>query len=199
MKEKNRHIPDRSATGKKKRNTRADPEKAKAVILAETRSDSRSICQCRCPYCGRYFGLENKGLSEPKAVKYDCLCVRCGHAWKSKVAEPTKCPGCGALEWMSKPNKCRCLRCGHEWIRRGGSGRPAKCPGCGSKSWNSSDRKDNRPITPADTSEPVYCKWIRKGYEGGKGSIQIASETGIALFEVIRVLREKTGSQRPKL
>ncbi len=199
MKEKNNPLPDKPTVDQMKHKTRTTQIKSESVIFAEKLPDSRSTCQCRCPYCGRYFGLEVSDYFEPKAVKYDCICVRCGYAWKSRVAEPSKCPGCGALEWKSKPNICRCILCNHEWIRRGRSDRPSKCPRCGSKSWDSSEGKDNLSISPADTSEPVYWKWIRNGYEGGKGCIQIASETGIALFEVIRVLRENTSGLRPKL
>lgn len=162
------------------------------------RSSSRASRQCRCPYCGGCFGLEDDGR-EPRITEYDCQCSRCGHAWKSRVPEPMKCPGCGVTGWRSKPESCRCLRCGHEWSPRGNGRKPATCPSCKSKYWNGVPKGGAAPMPSQDAADVTRRKWILKKYDTGQGCLEIASKSGIALFEVIQVLREETGDKKPKL
>ena len=54
-------------------------------------------------------------------------------------------------------------------------------------------------MPPQDTTEILHRRWITKKYEEGKGCLRISLETGIALFEVIGILREELGAQQPKL
>ncbi len=162
------------------------------------RSVPRLARQCTCPYCGGCFGFEDDGRTE-RVTEYDCQCTRCGHAWKSRVPEPVKCPGCGVNGWRSKPESCRCLRCGHEWTPRGRGHRPSRCPECKSKYWNGVPEKPSRPIPPPDAPEILHRRWIMKKYGDGRGCLKISLETGIALFEVIGVLQEELGAQQPKL
>ncbi len=163
------------------------------------RSTSRSSRQCRCPYCGGCFGLEDDGRFESRVTEYDCQCARCGHAWKSRVAEPIKCPSCGVTGWRYKPESCRCIRCTHEWTSRGKERKPVMCPRCKSKYWNGAPDKTIAVMSSVEASEIVRWKWILKKYNTGKGCLEIASETGIALFEVIQLLRERAGDLKPKL
>lgn len=160
---------------------------------------SRSSRQCRCPYCGGCFGLEDDGRHEPRVTEYDCQCSRCGHAWKSRVPEPIKCPNCGVTGWRSKPETCRCVRCGHEWSPRGNGRKPAICPGCKSKYWNGASKSGASPMPSSESSDITRRKWILKKYNSGQGCLEIASTAGIALFEIIQVLREETGDLKPKL
>ena len=162
------------------------------------RSVPRLARQCTCPYCGGCFGLEDDGRIE-RVTEYDCKCTRCGHAWKSRVPEPMKCPNCGVNGWRTKQESCRCMRCGHEWVPRGKGRRPASCPGCKSKYWNGAPEESAKPMPPRDATEALHWRWILKKYGEDKGCLRISLETGVALFEVIDVLRRELGVQQPKL
>ncbi len=73
-------------------------------------------------------------------------------------------------------------------------GSPAACPSCKSKGW------DAVPAEDADAdSETARNGWIVEMYESGYGCMFIASESGIALFEVIRVVRSLTDVIEPCL
>ncbi len=68
-------------------------------------------------------------------------CLRCGHEWISRAANPVRCQKCQSPYW-NRPTyemeslrpKLACLRCGHEWASR--SANPVRCPRCQSPYWN---------------------------------------------------------------
>lgn len=50
-----------------------------------------------------------------------------------------------------------------------------------------------------DAPEILRRKWIVDKFEGGEGCVRIASETGVAVLEIIQILREETGYEQPML
>lgn len=152
----------------------------------------RTLGQGLCPRCGESFCME--GGETSAGTGFCCGCIRCGYVWRSRTEDPARCPNCGSNRWREPRQSCRCGICGHEWTPRSGWGSPAACPSCKSKGW------DGVPAEDADAdSENARNGWIVEMYESGYGCMFIASESGIALFEVIRVVRSLTDVIEPCL
>lgn len=54
-------------------------------------------------------------------------------------------------------------------------------------------------MPPVDRPEILRLAWILKKYGQGMGCIQIASRSGLALLDVIRIVRDETGTEEPEL
>lgn len=35
-------------------------------------------------------------------MKTQCLCLKCGHKWTSRVSRPASCPACKRYDWFKK-------------------------------------------------------------------------------------------------
>ncbi len=154
--------------------------------------------QCVCPHCGGGFGLDDI-IAEPEPVMFDCRCMHCGHIWRSRNAEPARCPDCGVTGWKYTPGPCKCRRCDHEWVPRAKGHSPSKCPSCRSADWSYGSTMERAPMPPVDRPEVLRMAWILKKYGQGMGCIQIASRSGLALLDVIRIVRDETGTEEPEL
>ena len=177
-----------------------DSKGVDAMAAADGRTGQvrRVSRQCTCPYCGGCFGLDDDGFAPPRVTEYNCRCIRCGHAWRSRSEDPAKCPGCGTVWWNTRQRRCKCSRCGHEWSPRG-AGVPLRCPSCKSRDWDSSAVRDDAPIEQVEDPVVLRRRWVMRKYESGDGCVDIASETGVALLEIIRIVMEETGRPHPRL
>ena len=143
----------------------------------------KASIQCRCPFCGGCFDPDDEPVP-PASLGYNCTCVHCGHNWRSRVEDPSRCPRCGTYKWRDHEGACGCRRCGYEWYPRSRGQRPGKCPSCRAEDWD---------------AEVVRRRWIMKRHVSGEGCLSIASGTGIALLEVIDIVRDVTGEPCPRL
>ena len=153
---------------------------------------SKASSQSMCPHCGESLCIECE--ETPAGTAFHCGCIQCGYVWRSRIEDPARCPNCGSNRWRELRQSCRCGICEHEWTPRSGGRPPAVCPSCKSKDWN------YVLVDDADEdSETARNGWIVEMYESGCGCMSIASESGIALFEVIRVVRFLTDDIEPSL
>lgn len=146
---------------------------------------------CTCPECGTCFRISNPFREQdPGAMKQ---CKRCGFEWKARTKKPLKCPKCGSYSWDKTVNRCHCVMCEHEWVSRTEE-EPVRCPKCKSVKWN---RDTNQiRVTEGQSSESdrdFQQNWIWKKYNEGMGCFEIAVETGLPYFQIMDVIRERTG------
>ncbi len=142
--------------------------------------------ECTCPYCSGRFKVV---VREPTPAKNAVHCKRCGFDWTSRKDTPMKCPRCGSYSWNKETSRCTCLVCGHEWIRRKEGDDPSRCPSCNSNRWNEPPRTIEKHVVAEDPIA-VRKKWITERYQNGEGCLAIASELGLPLFRVIKVVKD---------
>jgi len=59
--------------------------------------------------------------------------------------------------------------------------------------------RDDAPIEQVEDPVILRRRWVMRKYESGDGCVDIASETGLALLEIIRIVMEETGRPHPRL
>lgn len=141
---------------------------------------------CTCPFCSGRFKVV---VREEAPVKNTVHCKRCGFDWTTRKDTPLKCPRCGSYSWNKETKKCTCLVCGHEWIRRKDGDNPTRCPSCNSSRWNEPPTVMDKFIT-AENPTAVRNRWILDRYKDGDGCLAIASELGLPLLRVIKVVKD---------
>lgn len=159
----------------------------------EIRDDNTTIIKCTCPECGASLDLTYP-LNEVKKSRMQ-YCKKCGFEWKSRTSKPLKCPKCGSYSWDKTNNTCICSMCEHKWIARTDDA-PTRCPKCKSIKWNKNIQKKKNPSEEGNNNEQnIQEKWILEKYAEDKGCFQIALETGLPYFQIMDVIREKTGQK----
>ena len=143
--------------------------------------------ECKCPFCsGKFKVIVRDSGSAGNSVH----CKRCGFDWIARKGTPMKCPRCGSYSWNKETRRCTCRICGHEWVRRKDGKNPSRCPNCNSNRWNEPPKTVEKKITSEDPNA-VRNRWIVERYENGEGCLAIASELGIPLMRVMKVITEK--------
>ena len=168
-------------------NRRGDMAKAEVLIGSRIEDDDNGVAgnRCLCPYCNGIFEL--KGNSTSAAVN-QLTCKRCGFEWGSRKGDPLKCPKCGSYSWNKVAVKCRCHVCGHDWTSRRPEG-PSRCPSCNSNRWNEVPHSVQKVVKEENPTE-TRDRWVLDRYNSGKGCLAIASELGLPLMRVMRVVSE---------
>ena len=135
--------------------------------------------ECVCPYCnGRFKVVESKEIQS-------YACKRCGFEWDSPDT-PLKCPKCDSYSWDKDYINCCCQVCHYSWESHANRGTD-RCPNCKSNRWNEKPAVVSKKICAQD-SAIMKGKWIMDRYELGYGCLDIASELGIPLFTVMRIV-----------
>ena len=141
--------------------------------------------ECTCPFCSSRFRVVVREASTKNTIH----CKRCGFDWVSRKGTPMKCPRCGSYSWNKETRRCTCMICGHEWIRRKEGENPSRCPSCNSNRWNEPPKIVEKHVI-AEDPVAVRNRWITEKYQDGEGCLTIASELGLPLLRVMRVVTD---------
>ena len=120
-------------------------------------------------------------------------CGRCGHKWSSSIAVPARCPHCGTYHWQGESTEYSCFVCGHTWFSRT-SKIPMRCPKCKTRSWQTGPKTFN--VKNIDVKDK-NVKTVMDHYRRGRGCVEIAMKTGIALSSVINIVKSYSGEGHP--
>ncbi|AMK13963.1 hypothetical protein AUP07_0916 [methanogenic archaeon mixed culture ISO4-G1] len=112
-------------------------------------------------------------------------CGRCGHDWISSIDTPARCPHCGTYHWQGESTVYMCCMCGHSWFSRTPK-TPMRCPKCKTRSWQNGSRRFNPKSV---NTEDKDVRAVIDMYLHGKGCVAIAMSTGMALSNVIDIVK----------